>query len=97
MVGFGLSFKNSDWISKYGNLLISAVGAIKTIFTVPACHHGILPPTLNLDRTNPEMYMNYVPLAKQTWNTVCSGCIVHCMIYLKTYSLWQQLHIQWRF
>jgi len=95
MVGFGfivLEIQDWAWIAKSGNLLISAVGAIKTIFTVPVCHHEILPSTLNLERTNPEMYMNNVPLTKQTWNTVW-GSIVHCMIYLKTYSVWQQLHM----
>jgi 3-oxoacyl-[acyl-carrier-protein] synthase II len=41
--------------------LLGAAGGIEAIFSVLALHHGILPPTINLDNADPACDLDYIP------------------------------------
>ncbi|AQK69581.1 hypothetical protein ZEAMMB73_Zm00001d015816 [Zea mays] len=43
--------------------LLGAAGSVEAIFTVLAIHHGLAPPTLNLERPDPLFEGAFTPLA----------------------------------
>ena len=41
--------------------LLGAAGAVESIFCVLALHHGVIPPTINLDNPGEGCDLDYVP------------------------------------
>ena len=41
--------------------LLGAAGGIEAVFSILALHHGILPPTINLEHPDPSCDLDYVP------------------------------------
>ncbi|CAH0701649.1 unnamed protein product [Spodoptera exigua] len=46
--------------------LLGAAGNLEAVFTVLACHHGIIPPTINLE--DPVDNLNYVAKQSKPWD-----------------------------
>jgi 3-oxoacyl-[acyl-carrier-protein] synthase II len=41
--------------------LLGAAGGIEAVFSILALHHGVIPPTINLETPDPECDLDYIP------------------------------------
>jgi 3-oxoacyl-[acyl-carrier-protein] synthase II len=41
--------------------LLGAAGGIEAVFTTKALYHGLLPPTINLEHSDPDCDLDYIP------------------------------------
>ncbi|XP_064613449.1 3-oxoacyl-[acyl-carrier-protein] synthase, mitochondrial-like isoform X2 [Liolophura sinensis] len=49
--------------------LLGGAGSVEAIFTLLACHTGVIPPTINLKNQDPECAdLNFVPNQSQNWS-----------------------------
>ncbi|MCB0364774.1 MAG: beta-ketoacyl-ACP synthase II [Bdellovibrionaceae bacterium] len=52
------------WVSSTKSMIghtLGAAGAVESVIALQALHHGIVPPTINLDNPSPENDLDYVP------------------------------------
>ncbi|MCG5498812.1 beta-ketoacyl-ACP synthase II [Ectothiorhodospira variabilis] len=49
--------------------LLGAAGGIEAVFSALALHHGVLPPTINLDNPDPACDLDYVPNTARETNS----------------------------
>ncbi len=48
--------------------LLGAAGCVEAIFTIMACHTGVIPPTLNCYEPDPEIDLNLARLEQKSWS-----------------------------
>ncbi|XP_064620901.1 3-oxoacyl-[acyl-carrier-protein] synthase, mitochondrial-like [Lineus longissimus] len=67
---FGENSKNILMTSTKGAIghLLGAAGSVEAIFTILACYHGIVPPTLNLFNPDTGVDLNIVRGRSATWD-----------------------------
>jgi len=55
--------------------MLGATGAVEAVFAIKALEEGIIPPTINLENSDPECDLDYVPnvARKKEINTVMSN------------------------
>ena len=46
--------------------LLGAAGGIEAVFSILALHHGTIPPTINLDQSDPDCDLDYVPMKSRS-------------------------------
>lgn len=70
--------------------LLGAAGGIEAVFSILAIHHGILPPTINLDNPDPACDLDYIPNQARTVpvkaalsNSFGFGGVNACLIFKK--------------
>jgi 3-oxoacyl-[acyl-carrier-protein] synthase II len=52
------------WVSSTKSMtghMLGAAGAVETAVCALSIHHGVVPPTINLDESDPQCTLDYVP------------------------------------